>query len=351
MPEPTAVPDAGDPSRTVATSVDAVAADAGRPADIGRTGGAGRLLRAGFLLVVLVLALYWVWRNRHGIGQAWGRVSLLPILGALVASALGAWSGVPAWRELLVGLGSRLRLRDAQRVYLMGQLGKYIPGGVWTVLAQATMAKELRVPRARSGTAGLMSILLSVVTAAGLGAVCLSFAGRPVLGRYWWVLLLLLPLLACLHPDVLVRAGRVAGRVTGRSLRLERIPERTLLEASGWLLFGQVCNGLSFYLLVESISGHHSNPLLPIGLFAFAVAAGIVVVFAPAGVGPRELILAFGLSAVTDPGSAALIVLMSRVVMTAVDVGLALSAVALVRRTVPSPAGGGLPDARWNRVP
>ena len=292
----------------------------------------GRTLRISFLVLVLVSAAYYIWTRRQQVGQAWHHVSLLPVLGALVAGAVAAWSGVPAWRDLLIGLGSRLTVRDAQRVFLMGQLGKYIPGGVWTVVAQATMAKDLKVPRARSGTASLMSILLAVVTASGLGAVCLAIAGHQIIGRYWWLLLFAIPLLALLQPDVLVKVGVLASRVTKRNVPLERIPERTLLAAAGWLLAGQVFNGLGFWLLVDSISGHLTNPLLSIGLFSLASAAGIVVIFLPAGLGAREVILAFGLSTITDPGSAALIVLMSRVVLTIVDVMLAAAAAGIGRR-------------------
>jgi len=214
----------------------------------------------------------------------------------------------------------------------MGQLGKYIPGGVWTVIAQATMAKELHVPRARSGTAGLMAILLAVIASSILGAACLGIAGHQILGKYWWTLLLVVPLLAALHPGVLVWVGAIAGRITKRSVPLERIPERTLLTAAGWLFVGQVCNGVAFYLLVDSISVAHTNPLLPIGLFALAAAIGVVIVFLPAGVGAREVILAFGLSTITDAGSAALIVLMSRVVLTLADVVLAGAAAGIGRR-------------------
>lgn len=304
--------------------------DPGSRATSGR--GLGRTLRAGFLLLVLVFAVYYIWTQRTLVGRAWHNVAPLPVLGAFAASALSAWSGVPAWRDLLVGLGSRLRLRDAQRVFLMGQLGKYIPGGVWTVVAQATMAKELHVPRSRSGTASLMSILLAVVTASGLGAVCLAVAGHQVIGRYWWLLLFAIPLLALLQPDVLVWVGALVSRITRRNVPLERIPERTLLGAAAWLLAGQVFNGLGFWLLVDTISGRVTNPLLSIGLFAVASAAGIVVIFLPAGLGGREVVLAFGLSTITDAGSAALIVLMSRLVLTIVDVALAAAAAGIGRR-------------------
>ena len=297
--------------------------------------GRGQVLKIVFLVVVLVFAVYYVWLKRSEIGRAWGQVTPLPVIGSFVASAIAAWTGVPAWRNLLAGLGSPLPLKDAQRVFLIGQLGKYIPGGVWTVVAQAGLARELKVPRARSGTASLMSILLAVVTAAGLGALCLAIAGHQVIGAYWWVLLFVIPLLALLQPDLLVRFGALVSRLTRRNVGLQRIPEGTLLSAAGWLVVGQVFNGLAFYLLVDSIGGHHSNPLLSIGLFALAAVAGIVVVIAPAGVGPREAILLLGLSTVTDAGSAALIVLLSRVVLTVVDVALAAAATGVGhRRTV-----------------
>lgn len=301
--------------------------------------GPAQLLRAAFLVVVLAFAAYYLWSQRQQVRQAWQHVSLLAVLGAVVASALGAWSGVPAWRDLLVGLGSRLRWRDAQRVFLMGQLGKYVPGGVWTVAAQATMAKDLHVPRSRSGTASLLSIMLSVLTASALGAVCLAVAGHEVIGRYWWLPLFAVPLLGLLHPEVLVRAGALVSRVTRRDVALARVPERTLLAAAGWLLGGQVAYGLGFWFLVDTVAHRSTDPLLSIGLFGLASAAGIVVIFLPAGLGAREVVLAFGLGTITDAGSAALIVLLSRSVLTVVDVALAAAAAGLGRHPrLPAPA-------------
>ena len=305
--------------------------DVGAPAR--RRFGFGMLLRYGFLVVVLALATWQVYENWDQMGQAFDRVTVGPLIGALLLAAAGAWSGVPAWRDLLAGLGSRLSRHQTQRVFLMGQLGKYIPGGVWTVLAQATLAKELHVPRARSATASLMAVLLAVVTGSGIGAIALLVAGRQLLGARGWILLLVLPLLVFLHPDVLVWAGKLAGRLTGREVALERLPAKTLLSAAGWLAAGQVVSGLSLYLLVGMIGGHYPNPLLPIGVSAFASAAGILVIFAPAGVGAREAILVLGLSGAAGGAAPALLVaLLSRVLLTVVDFGLAAGAAAFARR-------------------
>lgn len=295
----------------------------------------GFVVRIGFLILVLAAAVYWVYRERHEMADALHRVSFWPILGALALSAAGAWSGVPAWRSLLAGLGSRLTLAQSQRVFLLGQLGKYIPGGVWSVLAQATMARDYKVPRTRSGTASLMSILLSAVTAATLGGVLLAISGREVLGAYWWTVLLFLPLLALIHPGVLVAVGRLAARVTKRNIVIDRIPERRLLSAAGWLTAGQVLNGLQLFVLAAAIAPKAPPLLLAVGLLGFASAAGLVIVFAPAGAGIREVILVFGLAPYMTAGEALLVVLLSRLVMTVADF-LWAGAAALQARSRPS---------------
>lgn len=291
--------------------------------------------------MVLVLALWQVYTRREKVGEGFSTITAGPLIGALALAGLGAWSGVPAWRGLLAGLGSQLSVVQTQRVFLLGQLGKYVPGGVWTVLAQATLAKQLAVPRARSATASLMAVLLAVIAAASIGALCLLVSGRQVLGSWGPTLLLVLPLLAFLHPDVLVWAGRLVGRVTRRSIELERLPARIILSAVGWLAAGQIVSGLSLYLLTGMIGGRYPNPLLPIGVSAFASAVGVLVIFAPAGIGPREAIVVLGLTASIGSADLALLVsLMSRVLLTVIDFGLAAGASVLAgyasRRVQPS---------------
>ena len=280
---------------------------------------------------MIAFGAYWVIRNHGQLGEAAHRMQVWPIVGALLCGGLAAWSGVPAWRSVLSGLGSELPFVQLQRIFLIGQLGKYIPGGVWTVIAQARMAKDHQVPTERSGAASLMTVLLSVITGGALGGVLLAIGGREVLGTYWWTLLVLLPLAALLYPGVFPWLGRTVGRLLHRTLTLERVPERNLLAAAGWLTVGQIFGGLQFHLLVGMIGGDYSRPLLDIGLFLLASSAGIVVVFASAGAGVREVILAVGLSSLMDSGSALLVILLSRAVLTIVDIVVAAAAAGTVR--------------------
>src|SRR5690606_40874765 len=59
---------------------------------------------------------------------------------------------------------------------------------------------------------------------------------------------------------------------------------------------------------------------LAAGAYALAWTLGVLFVFAPAGIGVRELVLTAALSPVLSPGAALLVAALSRLVMTAADV-------------------------------
>ncbi len=51
-----------------------------------------------------------------------------------------------AWRRVLADLGSPLHLAPAGGVFFVGQLGKYLPGSVWSIVAQAEMGTTAAHP-------------------------------------------------------------------------------------------------------------------------------------------------------------------------------------------------------------
>ncbi len=276
-----------------------------------------------FLAAVVGFGGYWIYAHRAELAEAWASVEFWPVVGAMLFGMVGASTAVPIWRSVLAGMGSVLGWRSAARIVLIGQLGKYVPGGVWPVIVQARMAREEHVPVVRSGSASLMSLIISVITSLSLGAVALVLSGAAVLHDWWWVTLLVIPLLAVLHPTVIGWLGRLASAVLRRPIELPLLTLGSVLRAAAWALVGQVIFGLQYYLLLGMVSGDWHDPLLAIGLFQLATSAGILVVFAAAGAGPRELILVAGSAAAVGQGPALLAVLLSRAVLTVGDFLLA----------------------------
>ena len=87
---------------------------------------------------------------------ALGRLHWYSIAGALAAAMASAGCMMLAWRRLLADLGSRLPVKVAAQVTFMAQMGKYVPGAIWSFAAQVELGHDYHVPR-RRGVAPLSS--------------------------------------------------------------------------------------------------------------------------------------------------------------------------------------------------
>ena len=92
------------------------------------------------------------------------KISWSTFLWSTLAAAVGTWLTMIGWRTLLRDLGSDLHLAPASGVYFVGQLGKYLPGSLWSVLVQADIASHLKVPRRRTAVTGLLALGLALLT-------------------------------------------------------------------------------------------------------------------------------------------------------------------------------------------
>jgi hypothetical protein len=235
------------------------------------------------------------------------------------------------WRTLLAGMGSPLSLGVASRVLFVGQLGKYLPGSVWPVLAQMELATEHDVPRHRTAAASLLNMAVSVLGAMIVAVVTLPFTGG--LTQYWWTALIIIPLLACLHPPVLNTILRLGFKILKRPPLEQPLTGRVIAQAICWSLVSWIFYGLQIWVLMLRLGAHPLSSLpLSVGAFAFAWAVGFVIVLAPAGAGFREVLLVLILSPAVGTDAATAITLVSRVATTLADVITAGAATLSYRR-------------------
>ncbi|NYI40028.1 lysylphosphatidylglycerol synthase domain-containing protein [Demequina lutea] len=292
-------------------------------------GRAGAWLRWGLFALAAALIAWAVMRQWAGVSDSltavgWSRVALATGL-ALVALAFNTLS----WRTVMMSVGLQAPLREASGVFLVSQAGKYVPGAVWPVVAQAEFARAHGVTRARATVGSLVAMAVGVVMAAVVGAVALAAFSPGSVLTYWWVLLLALALAITLIPAVLTRLLKLALRVLRREGEVPRIGGNALAASAAWSALNWVALGAQAWVLLRALGGSEATYGLATGAFALAWLVGFVVVFAPAGLGAREaaLVLLLG-AAVTQPQALAL-ALLSRFAMTLADaIGLALGAVA-----------------------
>ncbi|GAA1327957.1 hypothetical protein GCM10009592_15400 [Brachybacterium rhamnosum] len=313
-----------------------------------------RAVKAGFLVVALALAVWAVVSQWDEVSAALVSMDPLLLVAALALGLVYVVLTMLSWRAVLADHGTPLPMSSAAPVFLVSQLGKYVPGGVWNIVAAAEMGADHRIPRRRSVSAMLVTLLISMVTGLMLAAISMPFSPPALADRFGWVLVLLPLFVIVLLPPVLGRIVALALRVT-KGEPLERpLRWRGIGAAVGWQLLAWIVAGLQVWVLAVGVGmeADARSVLLCIGGYGFAWVVGFLVVVVPAGAGVRESILAIMLGASLSTGGVLAVVLLSRVVLTLADLllgglGLLLSrraraarAAAAVGRTGPTEPTG-----------
>ncbi len=197
-----------------------------------------------------------------------------PLVGSYVF-ALGWWLCLAFGWSLLVT--ERIQFRPIS-AWCRTQVARYLPGGVWAPIARATTV-EGRV-RDKVAAVGAENVVV-LCAALAIGAVWVTVHDPR------WLPLVIIALIPLLASGWLQRRSRVSrGGVI----------KATLAYAVGYLLYGLsgICSQLA-------VSGVHrpTYPLYVAGASCVAWAVGLVVIFAPGGVGIRELVYVWMLSGLT----------------------------------------------------
>lgn len=286
------------------------------------------LVTVARVLAVLVVGYFVVATTIHQWGyvrEAFGRLSWPVLLVATGLAALSVGASLLSWRSVLTDLDHPVPLTDAAEVYLLGQLGKYVPGSVWAYVAQMELGRRVGVPRSRGLLASLIASLLGVTAGLMVGSLALrtlaNAGGAGPTLRY--VALALLPAaLVCAHPAVLNRLVGLALRVTRREPLARPVSWRGVLRTVGWSLVGYALAGSHLWLLSGTWTG--AALLASTVAFALAITAGTFAFLLPSGLGVREFAIAATLSGAGVPfGRAYALALVSRLLFTVADAGAA----------------------------
>jgi len=290
-----------------------------------------RTLTTLFLIAVVVLAAQQVWTRRVALEKSLASIPL-PELGiSWVLAGASVFVTMLAWREVLAALGARLSVPEGSRIFFLGQLGKYLPGSVWPLIAQAELARRTGTKRSVTVAANLVIMAASLTVAILLGSALLPFISPHVFDRFWWLLLTLPILLACLHPRIITWGLNRMLALARRAPLPEDMDGRFLLRAIGLSVLSWLLMGAHIFVLTAALSHHRSVAVFSasVGGMALATAAGLLFLPAPAGVGVREAALTLALSPILSTDQALSIALLSRVALIFVDFAFGLAQVLL----------------------
>ena len=198
---------------------------------------------------------------------------------------------IEAWRRVLRHLGQKTSFLSATRIWLLASLGKYLPGKVWAVAGAAVLARQHGLDPAAAVTAAL--ILQALAVASGFLVVMVT---APVvwagIGRAATIGGLLLAVAALLGVAILAWPAGVRwiqARLPVNWPRLGPVPGSVLALGFVMNLIAWVGYGLAFVCLTRGLLPEVRLPLgTAVGVFAGSYLIGLLAVFAPGGLGPRE---------------------------------------------------------------
>lgn len=260
------------------------------------------------------------------------------ILGATVLVLATYALLIEGWRRILCGWDDHLGFRPAARIWFLSNLGKYVPGNIWSLTAMGVMARE----RGLSGlaAAGSSIIMQSVSLVTGTAIVMVTGAkllGEPLLvGAAVMVLVVALAAAPRFLPKLAVWAGNLSGReVATPSIPATGIWTAALASTASWILYG-----IAFQLFVRGLLGSAPGEISSyIAVYTAAYILGFISPIAPAGLGVREITLAAFMTQVglANEGDAALVAIAARLWLTVVELvpsGLYI-AVGATRKSLP----------------
>ena len=271
---------------------------------------------AGVAFVVRTLVSKW-----DEVSDAFSQVDAINLLLSLLFGLAAMTSIGWIWVTMIVARSHNVRHRNAMSWYFTGQLGKYVPGGIWPIVGRAELAVRNGIPRLDA----YASTGLSLVTTYAAAVVTISIGAAATTGHRLIAILIAIALMAAYasfsQPSLRAVLIRVASRISSSASSLtdpKRLVRLTVLHIPAWLLMS----------LSTSVTATAFGANIGIADMLFITTtswlAGFVVVGVPGGIGVREAVFTSLAGGIIGTPMAVSLALMSRVVFIAVDLSGAL---------------------------
>jgi len=284
-------------------------------------------------LAGMAFLLRTMWTHRDEMKDSFSQLTWSSLVGAVFFAFMSMSYLGWMWGRLLLRRGYKVPRAQLVSWYYTGQLGKYVPGGVWAVVGRAEMAVRGGVPRADAYSVTGLS-MFTTYSAAALCAALGSLLSwkRPIIGA---ALLLALVIGLSVYAIVPLRQ-RLMGllrKVTSGTNELTAPKDMfalTIVQVPAWIMIS----------LSTTITAHAFGAEVGV-LHMFYVSSlswliGFLVIGAPGGLGVRESIFTGLLSASVGTSTALSLAVASRMIFVSVDFLGALIFNLIARRLKPS---------------
>jgi len=219
---------------------------------------------------------------------------------------------VESWRRVLAGWAQRLPYARALRIWMLVNLGRYVPGKIWSVAGLMVLAQRAGVDAWAAAASAV------VIQALGIGtAVVVVAAATPSAESPWRLAAAAAAAAGTIGLLAWNRPAEALARLMGSAAQFRALPLAAAVRGGGLTLLSWVTYGIAFWLLARGLGLPPTLPLATAtGVFALGYILGLLALFAPGGVGVRELVFIGLLTPALGSGGAVALSVGSRVLLT-----------------------------------
>jgi uncharacterized membrane protein YbhN (UPF0104 family) len=294
-------------------------------------------------LVLTGVVVYYVARQIWG---NWDQVKLfdwqfdiLYLVLSLVCAMVSLVVFSAAWVRVISAFGHDLSQPAGFRILNLSNLGRYIPGKVWQVFGMLYWAKQKGIPEEQATASFVIYQLFTIPSSLLVWVIAALFEPELLIDKFKIMgpgsayAAGFLGLLGCavlvFYPQPFVNFANFILRKLGRPTATFTLDKSVALQAFVAYFLGWIVFGLAFWLFLLSVLGDSAPSLvLSVGLYNIAYQIGYLAIFAPSGLGPRELIMGVLLQPLVGPIAPALAVV-ARLWSIVIDVSAALAALSI----------------------
>ena len=294
-------------------------------------------------VVLMLVILYFVYRQ---IDRHWAQIrehdwqlDYRYAVAAVVAGLLTLLVIASNWRGLIAGFGHDIPLRRVFRIFYLADLGRYLPGKVWAMIGFVYLGKKEGLPPEQATAAFVLAQLFLIPASFLIFALAVQYDSRilvdqvALLGEYSAYTLttgmIAVAAVIILWPDKVLALANIVLRRLGRPEVRFALDKKVALVLFLRYLLGWFFYGAAFWLFVRAVFPETDlNLIAAAGIFAASYQIGYLSLFAPGGLGPRELVMGFMLAPFLGPLAPA-VAIMARLWVIVVEVLAALIALAI----------------------
>jgi hypothetical protein len=196
-----------------------------------------------------------------------------------------------------------LPVAAATRIWSLSELARYLPGAVFQVVGRVYLIKPYGVRGSVTSVSQILELAVFLLANVLLAVGCLAYLGVKNLtgpARGWMIVAMtLVPvLLLLLHPSITYGIINWVMKRLGKPDIAHPLSGRRMLGILSWNVVGLLWQSLAVLLLMHDVLGLNKLQWwwIVAGAYSLAWCAGFLAVWAPGGIGVREIVFVAAMS-------------------------------------------------------